>query len=173
MKTLMMSTAAVLLATGVAFAQSSTTGQNAEDPGKGTNVQSDSESSGKMTTSDQMRQMDADGDGNVSREEFRASMGENAFGAWDTDSDGMLSRNEYEAGVTGQDNADDFATWDDRYSDWDEDQDEMLSADEYGQGLWTQYDADEDDMWNDEESAAWQEDDMRYDATRSGREVSQ
>jgi hypothetical protein len=167
MKSLMMSTAAVILATGVAFAQSSV-GDNAENPGKGTNMQSSSEQSGKMQPG-----LDTDGDGMISRDEFRASMGDNAFGGWDTDDDGMLSRSEYEAGVGGQDNGDSFATWDDRYSGWDEDQDEMLSADEYDQGLWTQYDADQDDLWNDEESAAWEEDEMRYDATRSGREVSQ
>lgn len=117
--------------------------------------------------------MDTDGDGMISHDEFTAGMGENAFGAWDTDNDGMLSRAEYEAGAKQQEDADTLSTWDDRYSDWDENQDEMLSGDEYSQGLWSSYDADADDMWNDEESAAWEEDEMRYDATRSGREVSQ
>ncbi len=172
MKTLMMSTAAVLLATGVAFAQSSsTTGQNAENPGKGTNTQSVSESSGKAMPSN--KSLDTDGDGQISRDEFSASMGDNSFGGWDTDGDGMLSQSEYEAGVSGQDNANSFSNWGDRYSGWDTDKDDMLSSDEYSEGLWTQYDANQDDMWDDDENAAWQEDNMRYDATRSGREVSQ
>ena len=115
---------------------------------------------------------DANADSNVDREEFRAGLGENAFGKWDADQDGMLSRDEYDAGVEMQDDADGFGTWDDRYSEWDADQDEMLSRDEYEEGLWTSYDADQDDLWNQEETTAWEEDEMRYDATRSGREIS-
>jgi hypothetical protein len=139
MKTLMMSTAAVILATGVAFADAS---------------------------------WDANSDGMIDREEFRAGIGENAFGTWDTDNDGSLSREEYEIGTTGQDDADSFSPWDERYGEWDADQDSTLSRDEYDEGLWGAFDADADDMWNDDESAAWEEDEMRYDATRSGREVS-
>jgi EF hand len=115
---------------------------------------------------------DANADGSIDREEFSAGLGENAYGSWDTDQDGMLSREEYEAGVEMQDDADSFGTWDERYSEWDADADEMLSRDEYEEGLWSAFDADADDMWNDEESAAWEEDEMRYDSTRSGREVS-
>lgn len=116
---------------------------------------------------------DQNADGMMDRDEFRASMGDNAFGAWDTDGDGMLSRAEYEAGVQTQDDADTYSGWDDQYGEWDADQDEMLNRDEYEEGLWTAFDADEDDLWSEEEHSAWEEDEMRYDATRSGREVSQ
>jgi EF hand len=172
MKTLMMSTTAFLLATGFAFAQS-TVGDNAEKPGKGTNVESSAESSGKPKPSADAAMYDTNGDGTISRDEFSAAMGDNAFGKWDTNGDGMLSRDEYKAGVSNQDTPDQFASWDDRYGAWDTDSDNMLSSDEYDQGLWTQYDANSDDMWDQEESAAFGADNFRYDATRSGREVSQ
>ncbi len=115
---------------------------------------------------------DKNADGQIDREEFRAGMGEDAFGSWDTDGDGMLSRSEYEAGIQGQDDADSFGTWDERYGEWDTDQDEMLTRDEYEEGLWGTFDADADDLWSEEERAAWEDDELRYDATRSGREVS-
>lgn len=140
MKTLMMTTAAILLAAGTAFAQST---------------------------------MDTDGDGRISRDEFRAGMGDNAFGSWDTDGDGMLSRSEYEAGRAGQEDPDTFGSWDDQFGEWERADDDRLSADEYTDGLWGRFDADADDLWNDDEAAAWEENEMRYDATRSGREVSQ
>ena len=117
-------------------------------------------------------ELDANADGMIDRDEFVAAMGEDAFGAWDTDGDGMLSRAEFEAGVEQQDDADAFGTWDERYSEWDTDQDEMLTSEEYAAGLFGAFDADADDMWSEEESAAWEEDEMRHDATRSGREVS-
>ena len=139
MKTLMMSTAAVLLATGAAFADAS---------------------------------WDTNSDGMIDQEEYMAGMGDSAFGSWDTDEDGMLSRAEYEAGVEMQDDADTFGTWDERYGDWDGDQDEMLSGEEYSMGMWTVFDEDANSMWDPDEMAAWEEDEMRYDATRSGREVS-
>ena len=115
---------------------------------------------------------DANADSMIDREEFRAGLGENAFGEWDADQDNMLSRDEYDAGVEMQDDADGFGTWDDRYGEWDADQDEMLSRDEYEEGLWGAFDADQDDSWNTDETTAWEEDEMRYDATRSGREIS-
>ncbi len=116
--------------------------------------------------------MDANGDGMIDREEYMAGMGENAFGSWDTDGDGMLSRIEYDAGIASQDDADAYSNWDDRYAEWDADQDEMLSADEYGEGMFGSFDMDADGMFNEDEAAAWEEDEMRYDATRSGRQVS-
>jgi hypothetical protein len=115
---------------------------------------------------------DANADGMIDRDEFSAGLGENAYGEWDTDGDGMLSRDEYQAGVEGSDEADSFSAWDDNYAGWDSDEDEMLSRDEYEEGLWSSFDSDEDDMWNEDEHTAWEEDEMRYDATRSGREVS-
>lgn len=139
MKTLMISTAALLLA-GAAFAQTS---------------------------------LDTNADGRIDRDEFRASFGDNSFGSWDENDDGMLSRGEYEAGVKAQSDADSYTAWDDRYSGWDSDADEMLSADEYDEGLWSQYDADQDDLWSQEERSAWEQDEHRFDATRSGRQVSQ
>lgn len=118
--------------------------------------------------------IDADGDGRVTVEEWTAARTQNetVFGEWDTDADGTLSRAEYEAGVASHDEADKFGTWDDRYTAWDEDADGMLTADEYNTGLWTTFDADADGTWNEDEAAAWEEDEMRYDATRSGAEVS-
>ena len=124
------------------------------------------------TASAQMS-LDANADGMIDREELRAGMGENAFGAWDADNDGMLSRAEYEAGVEAQEDRDTYVGWGDRYSDWDADQDEMLTRDEYEGGLFSAFDTDADEMFNPDEMAAWEEDEMRYDATRSGREVSQ
>lgn len=117
-------------------------------------------------------QMDTNGDGMVDREEYMASMGESAFGSWDADGDGMLSRAEYEAGTEAAEDADSYSGWDDRYSEWDADADEMLSGEEYSMGMWSAFDADADDMLNEDEMAAWEEDEMRYDATRSGRQVS-
>lgn len=116
---------------------------------------------------------DANADGMMDRDEFSAAMGDNAFGSWDENGDGILTRDEYEAGVEAADDGDGYGAWDDNYADWDTDQDEGLSREEYGAGLWAAYDADEDDLWNNEEHSAWEEDEMRYDATRSGREVSQ
>lgn len=116
--------------------------------------------------------MDANGDGMVDREEYMASMGENTFGSWDADGDGMLSRAEYEAGTEAAEDADAYGTWDDRYSEWDADADEMLSTEEYSMGMWSTFDSDADDTWNEDEMTAWEEDEMRYDATRSGRDVS-
>ena len=115
---------------------------------------------------------DANADGMIDREEFNAGMGDSAFGAWDTNEDGMLTSDEYQAGVEMQDDADSFGTWDERYADWDANSDESLSAEEYGEGLFGQFDEDDDDMWSEEESTAWEEDEMRFDATRVGREVS-
>ena len=139
MKTLMIGTAALLLA-GAAFAQSASFETNAE--------------------------------GMIERDQFRAGMGENPFGDWDTDGDGVLSRAEYEAGVAAQDEADTYGSWDDRFGEWERAEEDRLTADEYIDRLWGAFDADHDDMWNEEESAAWEEDEMRYDATRSGREIS-
>lgn len=108
----------------------------------------------------------------MDREQFSASFGENAFGAWDTDNDGMLSRAEFEAGVAAAEDADAYAAWDDRYAEWDADEDEMLTREEYEEGLWTHYDMDASGTLEEAEVHAWDEDEMRYDATRSGREVS-
>jgi hypothetical protein len=117
--------------------------------------------------------MDANNDGMIDRDEFRAGMSDDAFGEWDVDGDGVLTQDEYEARVEMQDDPDGFGTWEDMYSDWDTDDTEGLSADEYNEGLFSAFDADADDMWSEEEVGAWQSDEMRYDATRSGRQVSQ
>jgi hypothetical protein len=142
MKKLMMTSAAALLVAGTAFAADTS--------------------------------WDTNGDGMIDRDEYNAGMSQNdsTFGAWDSDGDGTLSRGEYETGVQESDDPDGFGSWDERYSGWDADEDDMLSSDEYSEGLWGTFDADGDDMWNDEEAAAWEENEMRYDATRSGAEVS-
>src|SRR5690606_37032015 len=129
---------------------------------------------GTAYAADVRAQIDADGDGQISAEEWDASRAGTAhvFGEWDTDGDNMLSRDEYDAGVGMQADVDSFGTWDDRYADWDEDGDSMLSADEYNRGLWQTYDADESGFWSQDETSAWEEDEMRYDATRMGAEVN-
>ena len=144
MKALMMSTAAALFAAGTAYA------------------------------ADVVVTIDADADGVITQSEWTEFRMQNdaRFGAWDTDGDGFLSADEYSAGVELQDDADTFGAWDEFYGPWDADADGMLSADEYDAGLWTTFDADDDDVWSAEESAAWEEDEMRYDATRAGSEVS-
>ena len=146
MKTLLMSTAAALFAFGTAYADQT----------------------------DVVVLVDEDVDGVITMDEWGASRAETSdiFGDWDADQDNALSRDEYTAGVEMQDDADSFGTWDDRYSDWDADADGMLTQDEYNTGLFDIFDADDDDVWSEEETAAWEEDEMRYDATRSGREVS-
>ncbi len=144
MKTLMMSTAAVLIAAaGVAFAAEA--------------------------------DIDTNHDGQIDAQEWNASRADSAevFGKWDTNGDNTLSRDEYAAGVKAQSDADKFGTWDDRYKAWDTDDNGMLSQEEYDTGLWNTFDANHDNMWNADELKAWNEDEMRYDATRAGRDVSQ
>jgi EF hand len=116
---------------------------------------------------------DKNSDGMIDRQEFNAGMGDNTFGTWDADGDGMLSQQEYDNAVEMQDDADSFGTWDDQFGGWDADQDKALSGEEYSTGVFGAFDKDQNDMWSEDESAAWEEDEMRYDATRSGREVSQ
>lgn len=118
---------------------------------------------------------DANADGKIDREEFRAGMSqnENVFGTWDADGDGVLSREEYDAGVAAQDDADTYGSWDERFGERELADPDRMTAEEYTEGLWTAFDTDADDLWSDEEAAAWESDAMRYDATRSGREVSQ
>jgi hypothetical protein len=144
MKTLMMSTVAAVFAFGTAYAQ------------------------------DVLVLIDEDSDGQITVQEWEASRADTTavFGEWDTDADNILSRDEYEAGVEMQDDADTFGAWDDYYTEWDEDQDGMLTQDEYDAGLFDTFDTDDDELWTEEETKAWEEDEMRYDATRSGREVS-
>lgn len=86
----------------------------------------------------------------------------------DTDGDGLVSVEEYRASAD---------TWGDAgmdpmWSRWDADADGMLSADEYNQGIWTHYDSNDDGFIDGPELEAWDEDQLRYDATRSGREIS-
>lgn len=129
---------------------------------------------GSAHAADVVVAIDGDADGQVTVEEWTTARGsmEGLFGEWDTDGDNMLSRSEYDAAIGAHAEADKFGTWDDRYGAWDEDADEMLSADEYNMGLWTQFDSDESGFWSQDEITAWEEDEMRYDATRSGRQVS-
>ena len=82
----------------------------------------------------------------------------------DTDGDGMISTSEYQEYRSG--------TGEGWFGMWDADQDGMLSAQEFDQGMWTHYDSDADTFWSQDELTAWEEDQLRYDATRSGREVS-
>lgn len=126
------------------------------------------------SAADLMVVVDADSDGVVTVSEWNAARADTTgvFGEWDTDADNILSRDEFMAGREMQDDADAFGTWDDRYAGWDTDADGMLTQDEYDAGLFDVFDADDDDLWNEEETQAWEEDEMRYDATRSGREIS-
>ena len=145
MKTLLMSTAAAMFIAGTAYAE------------------------------DVKVMIDTDGDGQITVEEWNSSRSEadKIFGTWDSDGDGMLSQDEYAAGTQMQTDADSFGAWDDHYAGWDEDGDGMLSADEYNSGVFSTFDADESGSWSEDETAAWEEDEMRYDATKSGAEVSQ
>lgn len=85
----------------------------------------------------------------------------------DADNDGLISADEYTASM---------ADWGD-YRDpmWtalDADADGVLTADEFHTGMWTHYDVDADGFLSADELQAWDEDELRYDATRSGREIS-
>ena len=142
MKTLMMSTAAVLIATAGAFAAEAS--------------------------------LDTNNDGQIDAQEWTASRADSTavFGQWDTNGDNALSQDEYDAGVQAQSDADQFGSWDDRYKAWDTDENGMLSQDEYDTGLWNNFDANHDNAWDADEMKAWNEDEMRYDATRPGRQVS-
>lgn len=144
MKTLMMTAAAALLSVGAAHA------------------------------ADVVITIDTDGDSRVSVQEWQTyrTGTEGVFGAWDANTDGMLSADEYSAGIELQEDRDAFGAWDDHYAGWDSDGDGFLSADEYNTGLWGAFDADDDDFWSQDELKAWEEDKLRYDATRGGREVS-
>lgn len=142
MKTLLMSTAAVMFVAGTAYAE------------------------------DVRVMIDADEDGQVTVEEWdssRAGM-TNVFGDRDTDADNYLTQEEYEAYVDAQGTADSAHSWDDRYAGWDTDGDGMLSVDEYNAGLWAAYDADADGMWSQDEMSAWEEEEG-FDATRSGATI--
>ena len=115
-------------------------------------------------------QVDADHNGTIDRNEFNAAYGNDAFGKWDTNNDGKLSRDEYQAGVE---------TWGDQdmgnlYDPWaSNDLNEPLTADNFENGLWTHYDLNKNGTLEPAEAKAWDEYQLRYDATRSGREVSQ
>lgn len=84
---------------------------------------------------------DADGNGNISKDEFYGSVADvGTYSDWDTDNDGLISDTEFDE--LGYD-------WD--YDAWDADADGYLDSDEFYEGYYTAYDADEDGHWNDGE----------------------
>ncbi len=116
-----------------------------------------------------LSQVDTNQDQMIDRDEFHAAYGDDAFGRWDTNQDQMLTRDEYQAGVDswGDDNVSNL------YDPWAEDELAQLDPDQFEEGLWTHYDVNQSGTLEPAEVKAWDEYQMRYDATRSGREVSQ
>lgn len=55
---------------------------------------------------------------------------------------------------------------------WDADRDGMLSRDEVNDAWFAQYDIDQDSLLSQDEVKAWNEDNLRLNAARSGREIS-
>lgn len=83
----------------------------------------------------------------------------------DTDNDGRISMAEYEAALAEPNDA----YWFDL---WDTDRDAVLTREEVNRGWFAQYDMDQDELLTQEEVRAWNEDNSRLNAMRSGREVS-
>lgn len=86
----------------------------------------------------------------------------------DADADDVVTYEEYEAGLMA---APETEGWVDIW-DYDFDQDDVLTREEYARGMWTHYDVTGDNTWSPDELKAWEEDQLRYQATRSGREIS-
>lgn len=105
----------------------------------------------------------------IDRDEFRGAYGDDVFGLWDANEDDVLSREEYRTGVD---------SWGDDeighlYDPWADEETAELSPEDFQKGMWTHYDVDKSGTLESAELKAWDEYQMRYDATRSGREVSQ
>jgi len=114
MKTLMMSTAAVLLATGAAFADAS---WDVNGDGK-----IDREEFNAGVGENAFGSWDTDNDGMLSREEYDVGTSgqsdassfsgwDDRYGEWDADQDEMLSRDEYNEGLWGAFDEDDDDLW--------------------------------------------------------------
>ncbi len=116
-----------------------------------------------------LSQVDANQDQMVDRDEFRAAYGDDVFGRWDANSDGVLTRDEYQAGMENWGD-DDVSSL---YDPWAEDESAEMNPEDFEEGIWTHYDVDQSGTLEPAEVQAWDEYQMRYDATRSGREVSQ
>ena len=114
MKTLMMSTAAVLLAAGGAFAQMSM-----DTNGDG---QIDRAEFRASFGENAFGTWDTNGDGMLSRSEYEAGVDaqndadsytawDDRYGGWDSDADDMLSADEYDEGLWGEFDADQNDMW--------------------------------------------------------------
>lgn len=55
---------------------------------------------------------------------------------------------------------------------WDRDRDAVLTRDEFLEGSFATFDIDDDEMLSQEEVKAWNEENLRYNAMRSGRMIS-
>ena len=84
----------------------------------------------------------------------------------DTDNDGFISASEYNAALAERNDA----YW---FDAWDTDGDGMISRDDFVSGNFATYDVDGDEMLSQDELRAWDSDNIRYNAMRSGREVEE
>lgn len=85
--------------------------------------------------------MDANGDGNLTNDEFYGSVADiGTYSDWDTNDDGLIDDDEFDA--LGYD-------WD--YDTWDANSDGYLDSGEFYDGIYTTYDANEDGHWDDGE----------------------
>ncbi|TPW29322.1 penta-EF hand family protein [Pararhizobium mangrovi] len=81
---------------------------------------------------------DADGNGQISRDEFYSSAADNGtFSDWDTTNDGLIDENEF--GALDRD-------W--SFADWDTDGNDYLDSGEFYDGYYASYDANEDGHWD-------------------------
>lgn len=87
--------------------------------------------------------MDTNGDGKVTKDEFHGSMADaGTYSNYDTDGDGYLSEDEF-----SETNFDDAS-----YGDWDANSDGLLDDNEYYDGSFNYYDENEDGHW---QSGEW------------------
>ncbi|MEX1081569.1 MAG: hypothetical protein WD382_03480 [Halofilum sp. (in: g-proteobacteria)] len=93
------------------------------------------------------QEWDADGDGQLSRDEFmRGARSAGLFGMWDSHNDGRIDRNEFdEVGFGG-----DFAHWDTNTSAY-------LDPTEVYRGVFATQDGDDNDRWSMEDWLAFGE----------------
>lgn len=103
-----------------------------------------------------LMRMDQDGDGRISREEFKPPAerrGRGPFARFDEDGDGAVTRDELERGMTEQaDRMGDKVV--SRFESMDADGNGVVSSDEAGAHAFTRLDADGDGFVTDEEAAA-------------------
>jgi Ca2+-binding EF-hand superfamily protein len=96
----------------------------------------------RMRATPPLSELDADGDGRVTQQEFQTYARQQAvFDRWDEDRDGSLGRGEFDA-IGFDRETGDFAAWD-------EDGDGSLDADEFFRSFFRSFDDNEDGHWDD------------------------